>query len=800
MIEEEILKQDSFPPTKINPRNSMAQFEMLISDLSARFINLLPEQVDQAIEEAQRNVCECLGLDLSALWQWPFENPDSLIMTHLYPPLDGPPVPVRWDAREGFPWCQKQLLAGKTIALSSLEEAPAEAARDVESWRFYGVKTTLTFPLSAGNKPPIGAISFNSMREERVWSETMVKRLQLVAQVFANALVRQNADRAVQENGARFSLAVDSANLGLWALDLRTDHFWISEKARTLFGFAADEEVSFERFLQFVHPEDRQQVRLNVQKFVKSGENFRIEYSILRPDGTLRWILSQGRTHFDSKGEPERIMGVSTDITDQKKIEVDLQESKARLDSAIDVADLAFYDINSWDGPVFFDNRFQQLIGIPSQEVHRLGDFWFEHIHPDDRELLAEARQKLRSGQVNRISLDYRYCHPERGVRWLSHISKVLDGDIKKGNPRVIGVVHDITERKEMETKLKSQLLEIEMLKQQLEQENLYLRQETKLTASFENLNGSSAALKRVMTQAQQVAATNSTVLILGETGTGKELIAQAIHNLSPRKKRVLVKVNCASLPTALVESELFGREKGAYTGAMTSQVGRFELANGSTLFLDEIGEMSLEVQAKLLRILQEGEFERLGSPKTVRVDVRVIAATNRNLLEEVHKGRFREDLYYRLGVFPIEMPPLRLRLEDIPSLVSAFIREFSQKMGKNIHRLPKGALEAMQKYHWPGNIRELRNLIEQAFIISEGEVLKIQVPAGPQHALSEILSLEDVEYQHILYVLQKCRNRIKGAQGAAQLLGLHPATLYSKMKKLGIPTARLRDDISTKG
>jgi formate hydrogenlyase transcriptional activator len=799
MIEEDILKQNPFPPMTINPRNSMAQFEMLISDLSARFINLPSAQVDQVIEEAQHSVCDCLGLDLAALWQWAPENPHWFVMTHVYRPQGGPPIPDQMDAREYFPWILRQMREGRTVLFSSLEDPPAEAARDLESLRFFGIKTVLCVPLSDGEGSSIGCLSFHSMREVRSWPEAIVKRLQLVAQIFANVLLRKQADQALQENEARLSLAVDSANVGLWIFDLQTDCFWISERARMLFGYAVGEKVSFNQFFQLVHPEDRQQVNLGRQKIVQSGEQFRIEYRILLPDGALRWIASQGRTQFNSLGEPQCIMGFLVDITDHKQLGVELKEDKARLDSAIDVADLAFYDIYSWEGPVFFDNRFQQLLGIPAQEVHRLRDFWFEHIHPVDQDLVAEARQKIRSGQVNRISLDYRYCHPERGVRWLSHISKVIGGDIKNGNPRLIGVVQDITERKEMETKLKSQLQEIEMLKQQLEQENLYLRQETKLTASFENLDGSSAALKRVMTQAQQVAATNSTVLILGETGTGKELIAQAIHNLSPRKKRVLVKVNCASLPAALVESELFGREKGAYTGAMTSQVGRFELANGSTLFLDEIGEMSLEVQAKLLRILQEGEFERLGSPKTIRVDVRVIAATNRNLLEEVHKGRFREDLYYRLGVFPIEMPPLRLRLEDIPSLVSAFIREFSQKMGKNIHRLPKGAFEAMQKYHWPGNIRELRNLIEQAFIISEGEVLKIQVPAGPNIAPSEFLPLEILERQHILYALQKSRNRIKGAQGAAQLLGLHPATLYSKMKKLGIPTNRLRDDISTK-
>jgi formate hydrogenlyase transcriptional activator len=345
--------------------------------------------------------------------------------------------------------------------------------------------------------------------------------------------------------------------------------------------------------------------------------------------------------------------------------------------------------------------------------------------------------------------------------------------------------------RRRMEEQLKTRLQEIENLRQQLEKENIYLRDEAKLQCFHEEIVGESNALKRVLAQAKKVAQTESTVLITGETGTGKELIARAIHCHSKRSNRVLVKVDCASLPSALIESELFGREKGAYTGALAKQIGRFELADGSTIFLDEIGELPLELQAKLLRVLQDGEFERLGSPKTIRVNVRVIAATNRNLEEAVKKGTFREDLYYRLKVFPIEVPPLREHREDIPLLVHSFLNEFSGEMGKEIHMVPESTMEMLKQYQWPGNVRELRNVIEQAVIISDGDVLQVNLPQRLSGSGTEMVTLEKAERQHIIRALEKTAWRIKGRIGAAELLGLKPSTLYAKMEKLGIPTNR---------
>jgi transcriptional regulator with GAF, ATPase, and Fis domain len=293
--------------------------------------------------------------------------------------------------------------------------------------------------------------------------------------------------------------------------------------------------------------------------------------------------------------------------------------------------------------------------------------------------------------------------------------------------------------------------------------------------------------MKKILAQAEQVAQTDSTVLLLGETGTGKELLARGIHSMSSRKDRPLVTVNCASLPPTLIESELFGRERGAYTGALTKMVGRFEVADGSTLFLDEIGELSLDLQSKLLRVLEEGKFERLGSTKTLQVNVRIIAATNRDLAREVKEGRFRKDLYYRLNVFPIVIPPLRERPEDIPLLVWAFVREFQKRMGKEIESIPKKSIEALQAYLWPGNVRELRNAIERAMIVNSGKTLAVQVPKLASMETEETPSLEDTERRHIVSVLERTGWRVAGKSGAAEILGLNRSTLFSKMKKLGI-------------
>ena len=351
---------------------------------------------------------------------------------------------------------------------------------------------------------------------------------------------------------------------------------------------------------------------------------------------------------------------------------------------------------------------------------------------------------------------------------------------------RLLGEIFaNAIERKRIDEKMQLAFVEIEQLRDRLQAENLFLRDQIDIELKNEEIIGESAAIRKVLLQVKQVAGTGSTVLILGETGTGKELIARAIHNQSGRCERPMIKLNCAALPATLIEAELFGREKGAYTGATTRQMGRFEAANGSTIFLDEIGELPLELQSKLLRILQEGQFERLGSIDPVTVDVRVIAATNRDLTQLVKEGRFRGDLYYRLNVFPISLPPLRERKEDIPLLIWAMIKELGQTFGKSFESIPKKNMDALELYSWPGNIRELRNLIERAMILNNGPTLIVEVSTGSLETLPLSSSLKEAERRHILAILEKTGWRVRGTNGAAALLELPPSTLESKMKKL---------------
>ena len=373
--------------------------------------------------------------------------------------------------------------------------------------------------------------------------------------------------------------------------------------------------------------------------------------------------------------------------------------------------------------------------------------------------------------------------------------------------------IRDITERKtladalrksriELEQRvadrtieLRTALSEIQAMKDQLEAENIYFRTEDKIRLKHDRILGQSDGLKYVLYRAEQVAPTNATVLILGETGTGKELIAAAIHNMSSRKDRPMITVNCAALPVNLIESELFGREKGAFTGADTRQIGRFEIANGSTLCLDEIGELPLEMQSKLLRVIQHSTFERLGSSQTIKVDVRLLATTNRNLEEEVRKGRFREDLFYRLNVFPVTVPPLRQRTSDIPLLVQSFVDRYSRKLGKQITSISNQTLHALQVYAWPGNIRELESVIERALILCPGPVFQLTDKLDTSlPTISSSQTLEETERNQILKTLSENRWRIEGKGGSAEILAIHPSTLRARMHKLGIVRPRAKE------
>jgi formate hydrogenlyase transcriptional activator len=412
---------------------------------------------------------------------------------------------------------------------------------------------------------------------------------------------------------------------------------------------------------------------------------------------------------------------------------------------------------------------------------------WFTSL--DEVEDAAERASFRRYGIKSNIALPLRSGERLVGVLGFSahNAERRWVPEVVSGLRIVAAGIGGALAREQHESRLQEALLEIEALRKRLASETDRVEREVKLLHVPQRLAAESAAMREALRQVEQVAPTTATVLLTGETGSGKEVFAQALHDMSPRHQRPMVRVNCGAIPAALIESELFGRERGAYTGALSRQAGRFELAEGSTIFLDEIGELPLESQVKLLRAIQEKEIERLGSGRSIKVDVRIIAATNRNLERAVEERKFREDLYYRLKVFPITVPPLRERAEDIPALVWTFIDEFAKAFGKPIESIARQDLATLQRYAWPGNVRELRNLMERAVITATGPQLRVALPQAAQGARRDLRALSAVEAEHIRAVLDSTCWRVRGAGGAADRLGLKPTTLESRMAKLGI-------------
>jgi formate hydrogenlyase transcriptional activator len=459
-----------------------------------------------------------------------------------------------------------------------------------------------------------------------------------------------------------------------------------------------------------------------------------------------------------------------------EQLSISLQETEQRYRDLFEEAPIAYVH-EGLDSKFIKANRAAlRILGVKPEEVPYTYGKTMAPNTPDAQRRMEEAFASIGRGtDTSGVVLELR--RKDNGqpiwIQWWSNPDT--------GGQFTRTMFIDITEKV---------LMEQEQAK--LQAQNQYLQEEIKHNHNFEEIISKSKNFHKVLQQIEQVASTDATVLIMGESGTGKELIARAVHNISNRSKRPLVKVNCATLPANLIESELFGHEKGAFTGAMERKIGRFELADGGTIFLDEIGELPIELQSKLLRVLQEGEFERLGNPKTMKVNVRVIAATNRNLEIAIEKKEFREDLFYRLNVFPVITPPLRDRKEDIPLLVTHFIHKYEVKMGKKITGIAPDVMEALSKYDWPGNIRELENLIERALILTAGNTLENGnwVPmkkATTTNGKAPAQKLEDIEREHIAAVLKQTNWKVSGEKGAAKMLGLNATTLEARMKKLGI-------------
>ena len=592
------------------------------------------------------------------------------------------------------------------------------------------------------------------------------------------------------------------------------------------------QELMAKRFLDFVHPDDLVKTQEAVSALASQSKVIPFENRYRCRDGTYRWL------DWTSAPAGNMIHAVARDVTEHKLAEEALQE-RLRFEQLLSELSARFVNIppDRVDSEIeyglreileFFQvDRAGLVRTLPGRSAFQMTHVAYGEdvppvpagvelpisIHPWAYEKLILKREVVAYSRLDDLPPEAnvdKQTWSEWGIRSNVNIP-ILIGDpvdhiiainsVKRERvwpeelfPRLqlLGEIFvNALERRQDRLQLEERFREIEELKGRLETENIYLQEEVRLLVEHSEIVGQSSAIKNILAQAEQVARTDSTVLILGETGTGKELLARAIHRMSSRKDKPLITVNCASLPPTLIESELFGREKGAYTGAMTRMVGRFEIADGSTLFLDEIGELPLELQSKLLRVLEEGNFERLGSAKTLHVNVRIIAATNRDIAQDVTEGKFRKDLYYRLNVFPISIPPLRQRPEDIPLLVWAFIKEFENKVGKRIDSIPRKSMEALQQYSWPGNVRELRNVIEHGMIVSSGRILAVRVPQPASPETSDTSNLDSIERSHLLNVLKKTNWRVAGKGGAAEVLGLKRTTLQSLMKRLGIERRR---------
>jgi formate hydrogenlyase transcriptional activator len=680
------------------------RFERLLSELSARFVNIPPDRVDPEIERGLRQVVEFFQVDRCALLQI-LPDETSWQITHVAAQESVPPVPQGTTLPVSInPWAYDKLIRKQEVlSVSRIDDLPAEANVDKQTWNEWGIRSNLNIPIILGG-PVNHVFAINSVKSERVWPEELIPRLQLLGEIFVNALERKRIRLQIEER-LRFE------------------------------GLLSDLSASFVNVLPDV-------VDSQINEWLRSISQFfnvdRCTIGLFSEDGT-------------------------------------------RLKSAYE-----YHSAGTERGPELFSKEqmpwyFEQLIRGNPVVMNQVEDL------PSEAE--KERRLCMNKGMKSLLSIPMVSGDKTLGscVLVASRSERSWPKELVQRFRLVTEVFVNALQRRQMEEQLKERLREIEELKQRLERENVYLQEEVKLLVEHTEIVGQSLAMQKVLSQAEQVARTDSTVILLGETGTGKELLARAIHKMSSRKDRPLITVNCASLPPTLIESELFGRERGAYTGALTKMIGRFEIANGSTLFLDEIGELPLELQSKLLRVLEEGNFERLGSTKTLHVNLRIIAATNRDIEHEVKDGRFRKDLYYRLNVFPIAIPPLRERPEDIPLMVWSFVREFQQKMGNRIDSIPRKSMEALISYSWPGNVRELRNVIERAIIVSSGRILNVPIPSVVVTDVPGDRSLEDIERKHILNVLVKAGWRLTGKGGAAELLDLKRTTLQSRMKKLGI-------------
>jgi chemotaxis protein methyltransferase CheR len=566
---------------------------------------------------------------------------------------------------------------------------------------------------------------------------------------------------------------------------------FVSNQVQRILGYTPEEWLATPDHGLKIMPDegDREKVTRDIEEVVKNGRTGSCQFRWKAKDGRILWMEANLSPLVDDSGKTVGLRGVTFDITERKLAEEALRQTEQNNRAILRaIPDMMF--LNTREG-LFLNYHAKNPTDLFVPPEMFIGKH-IRDVFP--RKLTDQFLQCFERATVSDETQVLEYMLTVEGQEHWFEARIVSSGD------NILSVVRDVTDRKasldelrRSEEQLHSTLQELSRAKTQLEAENIYLRQELEIDQEFSEIVGQSDAIKYVRAKISQVAPTDSTVLITGETGTGKELVARAIHGASTRKEQRLIKVNCAVLSKNLIESELFGHEKGAFTGADARKIGRFELADHGTMFLDEVGELPLELQSKLLRVLQEGEFERVGGSKTIKVNVRIIAATNRNLKGEVEKGAFREDLWYRLNVFPITVPPLRQRKEDIPLLVEHFARKCGKELGKTITSVSPRTMQNLQTHAWPGNIRELANVIERAAIHANTTVLQLvdEFDHAQEEPRTSMKSLEDMEREHIIRILDNSGWRIEGPYGAAKILGLNPSTLRARLAKLGIQRPR---------
>jgi len=580
--------------------------------------------------------------------------------------------------------------------------------------------------------------------------------------------------KQLETERARLIEAQAVAKVGSWETELPSLEITWSEQTHRI--FETDPSHFHPRrpdFVKLIHPEDRTKVDAAFEASLEKGVPSKVEYRIVMADGRVKVLEERWKVFRDEEGRSVRLVGTCSDITERKQAEEALRQSEQRFRVALEGSPTTVF---SQDRDLRYTWVYNPQEGMSEEDI--LGKTDEELVGPEIADRMTAVKRKvLETGRPTRQEFSLT-------ARGKIYYCDITIEPLRDATGSVIGVncaCVDVTHLREITEELR-------LAKEKLSEEKLYLEQAINSELGFGEIIGRSGAIKEVMEKVGQVAPSDATVLLLGETGTGKELVARALHRMSNRQANSFIKLNCAAIPSGLLESELFGHEKGAFTGAVAKKIGRLELADQGTLFLDEIGEIPLDLQPKLLRVLQDQEFERLGSTRTLKVNFRLVAATNRNLLQMAKQGEFRSDLYYRLNVFPIHLPALRERREDIRLLIDHFVHKYALRMNKVIISIPAKTMEALVRWNWPGNIRELENLVERSVILTPGSVL--QTPLGELHGVIEEVhgvTLGEKERERILSALRECHGQIGGANGAAARLGLKRTTLQSKINKFGI-------------